>query len=72
MYPLIEIKTVPIQIHMKIKDAALEYTRGTAEMEISRTAGGLNIKSRPIRLSLDTFQARSSIFPTAMQSVEQA
>ena len=72
MYPLIEIKTIPIQIQMNIKDASLEYTRGTAEMEVSRTEGGLNIKSRPIRLRLDTFEARSSIFPTTMQSVDQA
>ncbi|MEA4933402.1 MAG: DUF6470 family protein [Lawsonibacter sp.] len=72
MYPLIEIKTIPIQIQMNIKDASLEHTRGTAEMEISRTEGGLNIKSRPIRLHLDTFDARSSISPTTMQSVDQA
>lgn len=72
MYPLIEIKTIPIEIQMNIKDATLEYTRGTAEMEVSRTEGGLDIKSRPIRLRLDTFQARSSIFPTPMQSVDQA
>lgn len=72
MYPLIEIKTIPIEIQMNIKDATLDYSRGTAEMEVSRTKGGLDIKSRPIRLRLDTFQARSSIFPTAMQSVDQA
>lgn len=72
MYPLIEIKTVPIEIEMKIKDARLEYSRGTAEMEISRTDGGLNIKSRPIRLRLDTFEARNSLSPTVMRSVSMA
>ncbi|MGE4275698.1 MAG: DUF6470 family protein [Lawsonibacter sp.] len=72
MDPLIEIKTIPIEFQMKIKDASLQYTGGTAEMEISRTEGGLNIKSRPIRLRLDTFEARSSICPTTMQSVEQS
>lgn len=72
MYPLIEIKTVPIEIQMKINDATLEYSRGTAEMEISRTEGGLDIKSRPIRLRLDTFEARSSLSPTTTRSVEQA
>ncbi len=53
MYPLIEITTVPIEIKMNIKHATLEYTRGTAEMEVSRSeGGGLDIKSRPIRLQL--------------------
>ena len=31
MYPLIEIKTVPIEIEMKTTHAKLEYTRGTAD-----------------------------------------
>jgi hypothetical protein len=72
MYPLIEIKTVPISIEMKIKDAQLEYTSGTAEMQISRSDGGLNIKSSPIKVRLDTFEARNSISPTAMRSVTDA
>lgn len=60
MYPLIEIKTVPIEIQMKTKNASLEYTRGTAEMEISRSDNGeLDIKSRPIKLQMDTFEARA-------------
>lgn len=72
MYPLIEIKTVPIEIQMKVNNATLEYSRGTAEMEISRSEGGLDITSRPIRLRLDSFEARNSLSPTAMRSVEQA
>lgn len=72
MYPLIEIETIPIQISMKIQGASLEYSRGTAEMEISRSeSGGLNIKSRPIRLQLDSFEARNSLRPTTARSVEQ-
>ncbi len=72
MYPLIEIKTVPIEIQMKTKNATLEYSRGTAEMEISRNdGGGLDIKSRPIKLRLDSFEARSSVRPTVPQSIEQ-
>ncbi len=73
MFPLIEIKTIPIELKMSTKNAQLEYTRGTAEMEVSRDdKGGLNIKSRPIRLKLDTFEARNSIRPTTMRSVEQS
>ena len=72
MYPLIEIKTVPIEIEMKVSHAKLEYTRGTADLEISRGEGGLSIKSRPIKLNIDTFEARNSVVPTAMRSQQQA
>lgn len=73
MYPLIEITTVPIEIKMTTKSAQLEYSRGTAEMEVSRDdKGGLSIKSRPVRLQMDTYEARNSIRPTTMRSVEQS
>lgn len=72
MKPLIEITTVPIQIEMKTTRAKLEYARGTAEMEISRDKGGLQIKSRPIRVNIDTFEARNSITPTLARSLEQS
>ena len=72
MFPLIEIQTVPIEIEMKVSHAKLEYTRGTADLEISRNNdGGMSIKSRPIKLNIDTFEARNSIHPTAVRSVEQ-
>lgn len=71
MKPLIEITTVPIQIEMKTTNAKLEYARGTAEMEISRDKGGLQIKSRPIRVNIDTFEARSSVTPTLARSLQQ-
>ena len=58
MYPLIEITSVPIEIRMKTTNASLEYTRGTAEMEISRSDKGIDIKSRPIQLKLDPFEQR--------------
>lgn len=63
MYPLIEIKSIPIEIRMKMTDASLEYTRGTAEMEITRSDKGLDIKSRPIKLQLDTFEPRGGAMP---------
>ncbi len=59
MNQLIEITSVPIEIRMKTTNASLEYTRGTAEMEISRSDKGVDIKSRPIRVQLDTFEQRS-------------
>ena len=72
MYPLIEIKTVPIEIEMKTTNATWEYRRGTAEMEKKKEKGGLKINSRPIRVQMDTFEARNSVSPTPMRSVEQS
>ena len=72
MGPLIEITTVPIEIEMKTTHSHLVYSRGTAEVEISRDKGGLNIKSRPIKLNVDSFQAQSSVRPTAVQSIQQS
>ena len=71
MKPLIEITTVPIQIEMKTTNAKLEYARGTAEMEISRDNGNLQIKSRPIKVNIDTFEARNSLSPTLARYLEQ-
>lgn len=71
MTPLIEIKSVPIEIEMKISHAKLEHTRGTADLEISRSEGGLSIKSKPIQLNIDTFEARNSVSPTPIRSIEQ-
>ena len=52
MYPLIEIK-------VKTTNASLEYVRGTAEMEVSRSdSGDVNIKSRAIKVDLDSFRPR--------------
>ena len=71
MYPLIEIQTVPIEIQMKVTNARLEYARGTAQMEVSRDKGGLQIRSQPIKVNIDTFEARSSVVPTTAQSIQQ-
>lgn len=71
MKPLIEITTVPIQIEMKTTNAKLEYARATAEMEITREKNGLHIKSRPIKVNIDTFEARNSLSPTLARYLEQ-
>lgn len=71
MRPLIEIQTIPIEIQMKTTNARLEYARGTAQMEVSRDRRWLQIRSQPIRVNIDTFEARSSIVPTTAQSIQQ-
>ena len=71
MEPLIKITTIPIALEMKINHAKLEYSNASADLEISRNEGGLRIKSSPIKLHLDTFEARNSIRPTSAESIKQ-
>ena len=72
MERLIEIKTVPIELEMKVNHARLDYKCSTVDLEISRNQGGLQIRSKPIKVNIDTFEARNSVSPTAMRSIEQA
>jgi hypothetical protein len=72
MEQLLEIKSVPIQLEIRTTDAQMKMTQGTAELEITREKGGLSIHSRPIQLSIDTFEMRNSITPTAVNSVKQS
>ena len=72
MASLIEITTVPIQIEMKVTNAKLEYVNGSAEMEISRDDNNnVSIKSRSIRVNMDTFEARNDISRTFAGSQRQ-
>ena len=72
MEQLIKITTIPIEYELRINNARLERKSGTAELEISRDAGGMKIKSRPIRLRLDTYEAEQSVVPTTRTSISQA
>ena len=72
MRQLIEITTVPIEIEMRTSRAQLQHTRGTAELEVSRSKGGLSIRSRPIQLNMDTFEMRQSVVPSPSRSIQQA
>ena len=71
MYPLIEIKTVPIEIQMKVTRAHLEYARGTAQVEISRDKKGLSIRSQPIKVNIDSYESRNSVTPTTATVIQQ-
>ncbi|MCL1809366.1 MAG: DUF6470 family protein [Clostridiales bacterium] len=72
MKPLIEIRTIPISIQYKVTPAQVERKSSQAEVEITRDKKGLSIKSRPIKLNIDTFEARNSIIPTTKTSVEES
>lgn len=70
MEPLINITTIPIRYELKVHNARLEYTNSTAEVEISREKnGGLQIKSRPIRLNIDSRDTYNSIRPNSMSAI---
>lgn len=72
MRPLIQITTVPISYELRIQKAQVERHRGSAELQISRDKGGLQVKSNPIKVKIDTFEARNSMVPTTPTSIKQA
>lgn len=63
MEQLIEITTVPIKYQLKVQNASLNYKSSLAEVEITRDQGEMKIRSKPIKLRMDTFDARNSIAP---------
>ena len=70
MKPVIQIQTIPIAIEFRTTPAQVERTTTRTEVEIRRDQRGLSINSRPIRLSMDSFEARNTITPTAIRSME--
>lgn len=72
MEQLLQIKTIPINYELKVNNARLERNSGTAELEISRDKGGMHIKSRPVRVNIDSFEARNSVVPSTAASIKQA
>lgn len=59
--PLIEIKTIPMSIEYRIKDATLELASGDAKVEINRDKNGLQMKMHHAKVHMDTFKARNSM-----------
>lgn len=72
MGPLIEISTVPIQIEMKTTNAKLERASGTAEMEFSRSDRGVSVRSRSVRVNLDTYESEGSRTVASITQMRQA
>lgn len=73
MKPLIEIQSIPISIEFKITPAKIQRSDKMAEVEITRKSnGGLRIQSKPIKLNIDTFEARNSVTPSPARSIAQA
>ena len=72
MEQLLKITTIPIQYELKINNARLEYQNSKAEVEISRNEGGLTLRSRPVKLNLDSYEARNTVVPTTKRSIKQS
>lgn len=72
MEPLLQIKTIPLKYEMKVQKAKLRYTQSKDQVLINNQTGGLDINSKPIKLYIDTYDARNSITPTTLESVRQA
>ena len=63
MTPLIEIKTVPIEIEMKISHAELKHAQGTADLEIRKKPNGMQVRSKSIQINMDSFQSHDVVLP---------
>lgn len=71
MEQLIRIESVPIKFEMKIEHARLEYKdfAGSADLEITRNKGGLQIRSSHVKVNLDTYESRQSVSPSVSTSL---
>lgn len=72
MEQLLKIATVPISYKLVVNNARLERHNGNAAIQISRERGGLHIQSQPIKVKLDTYDARNSVVPTTKTAIYQA
>lgn len=70
MKQLIEITTIPISIEYKVTPGEYKPAKSSVEVEMTTDKGGLQMKSRPIKLNVDTFEARNSVCPTTKTSIE--
>lgn len=69
MEPLIEFKTIPMSIELRVNNAKYELASSEASVEIRHENGGLQMRMQPTQLKIDTFEARNSTpFKSAMRS----
>ena len=70
MEPLLEIRTIPMSLEMKINKARYEIATTDATFEMTRSKGGLQMQMKPTKLKIDTVEARYSAgIKSAMRSV---
>jgi hypothetical protein len=69
--PLLEIKTIPMSVEMKINKARYEIATTDATFELTRNKGGLQMQMKPTKLNIDTVEARYSAgIKSVIRSVE--
>ena len=69
--PLLEIKTIPMSIELKVNKARYEIANTNATFELKRDKGGLQMEMKPTKLNIDTVETRYSAgIKSAMRSVE--
>ena len=56
--PLLEIKTIPMSLEMKINKARYEIATTDASFEMTRSKGGLQMQMKTAKLRIDTVEAR--------------
>ncbi|MCL2088593.1 MAG: DUF6470 family protein [Oscillospiraceae bacterium] len=71
MKPMLEIHTVPISIEYKVTPARTERVSSKADVEMIRNKGGLTMKSRQVKVNIDTFDARNSVSKTPAKSIAE-
>lgn len=72
MEALLRITTIPMEYEMKIQKARLEYSRSNSDVMMNRDRGGMTMENHPIKVQLDTYNARNSVCPTTTESVRQS
>lgn len=72
MKQLLQISTIPVGYEIKVQKAQVERRRGSAELQMTREKGGLQIENTPSKVRIDTFEARNSMLPTPPTSIKQA
>lgn len=71
MEPVLEIRTIPILMELKINKARYEIANDNPSVEITRNKGRFEIHTKPIKLNVDTVETRYSAgIKSAMRSVE--
>lgn len=69
--PLLEIKSIPMSLEMKVNKAQYEIASTDATFEMNVHKGGLRINTKPTKIKIDTVEARYSAgIKSAMRSVE--
>lgn len=61
---LLQITTIPISIEIKVTNAKYQYPEGKdrqPKVNITNTQGGYVMKADPIKVNIDTYEARKSL-----------